>query len=159
MWVAHELADAETTDPLKLSNHLFGGFYDAAMTANAERILVKLAKRFGTPNCGRNRAVFHLKNNVLKFPLNPAGESDNDWEASCSSEHYAKGRHFNIDGFICVVQEKLTPIELAFPDDELGRAQFLDCLNNLPTWTHYIDNQQVGYSKKGELKAYDFGRH
>jgi hypothetical protein len=133
-------------DNCKLASHLFGGFETKARSKHAEKILHKLRTQYGEPECGRNRASFMLKKHVLKFPLNNAGEADNDLEGSMGGPTLAKGRRIEIEGFICVVQEKLDVI-----DDPYG----LD----LPEWVNYIDGSQVGYSAKGVLKAYDFGRH
>lgn len=134
---------------MKLSDHMFGGFADwdnENLNARAEVVLARLIEKYGEPECGRNRAVFLSKNYVLKFPLNDGGVGDNDWEGSVSADHLAVGRWIQIDGFVCVMQERLTHI----PPEEFS-------YDNLPDWVGFIDGGQVGYDRQGRLKAYDFG--
>lgn len=126
---------------------MFGGFYtweDKTINARAETMLLKLTTKYGIPQCGRNRATFISKNYVIKFPLNDNGIADNDWEGSCSASYLARGRWIKIDGFVCVMQEKLTILQ--------GHE-----LSDLPEWVNSIDGRQVGYDRKGNLKAFDFG--
>lgn len=132
-------------DHCKLSSHLFGGFYDCDETnKEAEKYLRILTAKYGIPECGRNRATFMSKHCVIKFPLNDNGICDNDWEGSMRSETTARGRWIQIGSFVCVVQEKLTmPENFSY--------------KNLPDWVGGVDGGQVGYDKKGRLKAYDFG--
>ncbi len=134
---------------MKLSEQMFGGFidwHDKTINDRAESALKKLINKYGQPQCGRNRAAFISKHCVIKFPLNDDGVADCDWEGSYSGEHLAKGRWIQIDGFVCVIQEKLRLI----PNKEFSYA-------NLPDWVGSIDCGQVGYDKKDRLKAYDFG--
>ena len=134
---------------LSLSNHMFGGFStwdDEYVDAQAEAQLALLTLKYGIPECGRNRATFFGKHCVIKFPLNDNGIADNDWEGSCSADYLAVGKWIEIGGFVCVMQEKLIPI----PENEFS-------YDNLPDWVGSIDGGQVGYDKKGRLKAYDFG--
>lgn len=134
---------------MKLSNFLYGGFCDwddKTINDRAEAILARLIAKYGEPICGRNRAAFMSKHCVIKFPLNDNGICDNDWEGSCSAPYLAKGRWIQIDGFTCVIQERLTEI----PADEFS-------YESLPDWVGSIDGGQVGYDKKNRLKAYDFG--
>lgn len=130
-----------------LKNHMFGGFCNwdrKTIEQDAERNLRILTEKYGQPECGRNRATFISKHCVIKFPLNDNGIADNDWEGSVSGPELAKGRWIEIDGFVCVIQEKLTMLE-----------DF--SYKNLPDWVGSVDGGQVGYDKKGRLKAFDFG--
>lgn len=123
-----------------LKNHMFGGFCDwdrKTIEQDAEKALIRLTEKYGIPECGRNRATFISKHCVIKFPLN-------DWEGSVSSPELAKGRWIKIDDFVCVIQEKLKMVENFSYD-------------TLPDWVGSIDGGQVGYDKKGRLKAFDFG--
>lgn len=131
-------------DLLKLNTHLFGGFGCPKINDRAEKALRTLFEKYGTPDCGRNRATFFSKHCVIKFPLNNAGWSDNDWEASCRHETLARGRFIQIADFVCVIQEKLT-----MPARSTKH----------PSWVDGIDGGQVGYDRRGNLRAYDFGRH
>lgn len=133
---------------MSFRNEYFSGFGKDSINYKAQLILFALEKKYGKPSCGRNRACFYSKDRVIKFPLNNHGFGDNDWEGSVSGEEYAKGRCVLIDGFICLVQERLKPWQ--------------DCgikYKDLPDWTGFIDCAQVGYDNKGNLKAYDFGRN
>lgn len=129
---------------MSFRHNLFGGFGVDEIDYKAHLTLMWLTEKYGQPDCGRNRACFFSKHCVIKFPLNANGEADNDWEASCSGETLAKGRWIEINGFICVIQEKLNYVE-----------NF--SYSALPDWVGSVDCGQVGYDKKGNLKAYDFG--
>lgn len=135
------------TTPLLLSNLLFGGFGSADLDAQAEAALAKLMAKYGEPLLGTTRATFLSKNYVLKFPLNANGNRANDWEGSVSADHLARGRWLQIEGFICVMQERLVELDW-------NNTKYTD----LPDWVECIDCGQVGYDKQGNLKAFDFGR-
>lgn len=122
---------------------------------DAEEILKELHSKYEYLGSGLSRAVFKLKgNHVLKFPLNPKGERDNDWEGSVCTNigksdpdeevQYPNTRHFDIGGFICCVMEYVTPV-----------TDTADV--KLPDWVNNVDCTQVGYNKRGNLVAYDYG--
>lgn len=122
-------------------------FESERLDALAIECLTQLEAKYGTPSCGRNRATFISSHCVIKFPLNFDGIADNAWEAASHEEPYlAKGRPLWIGDFNCVVQERLTMPRF---DKHTSR--------NYPDWVREIDCAQVGYDKKGQLKAYDFG--
>lgn len=104
----------------------------------------KLVKKYGNPSCGRHRATFFSKHCVIKFPLNFKGLTDNSYEAKNKDETHAKTKLFDMNDFTCAVQEKL-------------RMPSKEEFKKLPSWTDFIDCQQVGFDKKGNIKAYDFG--
>lgn len=131
---------------MKLDKLLFGGFIDKHRTAAAEAQLVRLTKKYGEPKIGTTRACFMSKRYVLKFPINDRGEFCNDWEGSVSADYLARGRWLEIDGFICVMQERLVEA------DWDGKKY-----SDFPDWVGSVDCGQVGYDRKGVLKAYDFG--
>lgn len=108
----------------------------------------KLALKYGNPECGRNRATFLSHHFVIKFPLNKKGIADNIFEGTRYSrkKYYAKGRIININGFKCVIQERLKMPKLS----ERVASEW-------PSWVSKIDCGQVGFDRKGNLKAYDFG--
>lgn len=120
-------------------------FRDTARETAAREAYAELVAKYGIPKQGRHRAAFVLKNHVLKFPLCEFGELDNHWEATRWDENVARGREITYHGFVCNVQEKVTPVTSDF--------------QSLPNWTRHIDCQQVGYTKSGKLKAYDYGRY
>ena len=131
---------------IELDKLLFGGFIDRERNAVAEALYARLEKKYGEPEVGTTRAVFFSKKHVVKVPINDKGEYVNDYEGSVSSDIYARGRWVEIEGFICVIQERLD----------------LSCLKNFsyknfPDWVGNIDCGQVGHDRKGNLKAFDFG--
>lgn len=132
---------------MKLSEILFAGFIDEGRTEKAEAILKRLTAKYGEPSCGKDRAAFISKHCVLKFPINDCGEMANDWEGSLISDTTAKGKWLEIDGFVCVMQEKLVEVDWSVNE-----------YSDFPDWVGCIDCGQVGYDRRGRLKAYDFGR-
>lgn len=113
--------------------------------ANVLKVVAKLTAKYGEPSCGRNRATFIGKNFVFKVARNGWGEIDNRYEARVKSGEYCKGRIINIGDVSVLVQEKVTPYFKA------GLKA-----KDLPSWTDFIDCAQVGFDRKGALKAYDF---
>lgn len=127
-----------------LEDYLHGGFNDESRDIIASGVLKKLISKYGIPDCGRNRATFISKKFVIKFPLNDDGEINNYAEANYVSDYTAKGKSFTIDGFTCLIQEKIKTLE--YPID----------FDLYPEWTRLIDSGQIGYNFKGNLKSYDF---
>lgn len=124
-----------------LKDYLHGGYLDENKDKKASIVLEKLIKKYGIPECGRNRAAFISKNYVIKFPLNQDGEIDNQFESNHKSKNLANGKLIIINNFKCLIQEKLTLIKNK---------------DKLPDWCKEIDSIQVGYNKKNKLRAYDF---
>ena len=120
------------------------GFECESLDLVAPVLFKKLLDKYGQPSCGRHRATFMSNHCVIKFPLNMKGLSDNAYEFRSKDETNAKTKLIDIDGLTCSVQEKL-------------RMPTADEYKNLPSWTDFVDCQQVGFDKKGNLKAYDFG--
>jgi hypothetical protein len=111
----------------------------------AFEILQELAIKYECIGFGKDRICFRMKGGyILKFPRHETGEYCNDGEASWKDETFAKGRYVEYKGFVCVIQE---PLDITGP--------FLD-KSKLPDWVYGIDCCQVGYSRDGTLKAYDF---
>lgn len=110
------------------------------------KILTVLEKKYGAPQCGRNRATFISKTCVFKVPLSDYGFGDNTWEAKTKNERCARTKIKFVSGIPIAVMELLR-----HPTNEERWK--------LPDWTSMIDCCQVGYDKKGRLKAYDFGPH
>lgn len=129
---------------LNLNDYLCGGFDEGSRDDKASYVLGRLMEKYGVPKCGRNRATFIGKFVVIKFPLNDDGEDNNLMESEFISKNTARGKLLDIDGFRCVVQEKVNALE--YP---------LNC-ELYPDWVKVIDSCQVGYTLKGVLKAYDF---
>jgi len=94
-----------------LQDYLMGGFMDETRDKKASNALGRLMGKYGLPKCGRNRAVFISKAFVIKFPLNDSGEDNNSTEAMFVSDNVAKGRAIIIEGFSCLMQEKLIIVD------------------------------------------------
>lgn len=115
--------------------------------ARADVVIARLIAKYGQPfDFGRNRLVFANDRIVVKFPRNCDGEADNDWEGSVSGPTKCRGRLIELDGFICVMQERVQRVYADVP-----------CPAKLPKWTDCIDCRQVGYDRQGNLRAYDYG--
>lgn len=130
---------------MNLESFLFGGFIDEHRTKEANLLLARLTEKYGKSRIGTTRSCFFSKHFVLKFPINDRGEFCNDWEGSVSADYLAKGRWLEIEGFICVMQERL--VEADWKDKTYA---------DFPDWVGSIDCGQVGYDSKGNLKAFDF---
>lgn len=119
------------------------GRYDIALAA-----IHRLNEKYDYVGCGIYRAVFKMNGNfVLKFPLSEAGEFCNDGEGSTSAPWLAKGRWIQIDDLVCVVQEWVEDASLSAIKSRLG---------HIPDWVASVDSAQVGFTRDGVLKAYDF---
>lgn len=132
------------------SNSLATQFSFCAENRNqaAQRLLARLDRKYSHIGSGLYRAVFKMRGNrVLKIPLNEAGEFCNDGEASIIDRNCARGRWVEIEGFVCVIQEYVEDASLAAIRMRLGR---------IPDWVSGIDCAQVGFTRSGRLKAYDF---
>lgn len=108
-----------------------------------------LQLKYGKPAYGRNRATFFSKKVVIKVPINPSGDNDNVWEARSykTESYYTRTRLVEINGLYCAMAEKIDRIN---PYSDEHRK-------SMPEWVNWIDCGQVGYDRKGRLKAYDFG--
>lgn len=123
-------------------------FVNPKRNEEAFTLFKRLSEKYDFLGCGTYRAVFKMRGDlVLKIPLNEAGEFCNDGEGSIRGEELAKGRWLEIDGFICVIQERITEASLKDIKSVFGR---------IPDWVAAIDSSQVGFNKAGLLKAYDF---
>jgi hypothetical protein len=108
----------------------------------------RLYEKYDYVGCGLYRAVFKMNgNHVLKFPLSESGEFCNDGEGSHIAPWLARGRWIQIDGLVCVVQEWVDDADLGTIKSRLG---------HVPDWVGGIDCAQVGFTRDGILKAYDF---
>lgn len=116
-----------------------------------------LSGKYDFIGAGRNRAVFKLRsgNYVIKVPLNEYGFLDNGREASVVSNKkdledddikYPQTRYVEYDEIPCVVMEYVSPIE---NNEEYQK--------NKKWWFDYVDCRQVGFTRKGEIVAFDYG--
>jgi hypothetical protein len=109
---------------------------------------------------GRTRIAVRRGNHVIKIPLNIDGIDDNLREAyifahrSSTAWSWArfarckmvKGTHLLMMVYArCVVQGRT---------DDQGTV----LAQSLPGWASNVDCRQVGFTRQGELVAYDYGR-
>jgi hypothetical protein len=117
-----------TGESWDFSNHNFTGLVEAFF------------EKYEFVGEGRNRVVFSRNDAfVLKVPKNLDGLADNWHERNWRHENYCLARLYK--NVILVMQKVNRKINMT----------------NLPLWTHYIDGVQVGKTRDGKLKAYDFG--
>ena len=114
------------------------------------QILERFTAKYGKPiDSGLDRIVFDASRWVIKVPRSSWCYGANYTEASyghrsCKSDTLAICRLFHIDSVPVLWMEKVEPVT---------------SFSNLPDWTNFIDCQQVGYTRKGKLVAYDYGNH
>ncbi len=109
------------------------------------------AKRLVFINEGRHRAVFKTPSGkfVVKIPIAEGGWWANHQEARdfqnkdrwLGDDRLARCRLIDVAGTECLVMELVT-----MPVDR----------ESLPNWTDAVDCQQVGYTRRGKLVAYDW---
>jgi hypothetical protein len=105
---------------------------------------------------GASRAVFKHHNYVIKIPHTCKGVFDNERERHLwMIRRYPYHREFSyarcrLYGFILVMQYAHFPIPGKTDGD--GFVPY----EHLPEWASFIDCQQVGYNRFGELVAYDY---
>jgi hypothetical protein len=122
-----------------------------------ERFLRRATSAYG----GRNRNVFHLGGNlVVKLPRNYDGFCDNDWEGSISNSAESLGHpHY--------VQYPRT--RLAYYNNEVpviwmeyveyaSSTRLIEEFGEVPDWVYSVDCGQVGFTRRGRLVAFDYGR-
>lgn len=130
-----------------VENMFEGGFAEAEKNAVADALIQKMIGKYEMLGAGRCRMAFKLKsgNYVVKVPLSENGEDDNCVESSKQDFGHpvAKARMVVIDGLYCAVMEYVEHYEGLREDT--------------PEWTDFVDCGQFGYTKKGEMVAYDFG--
>ena len=117
------------------------------MIKKAERDTMKKKKcKFKLIGIGRNRKVYEHGDYVIKVPLNKKGEADNMYEAETFKKEGDKGY---IKYARCrLLKNYLVMIKLK---TDIGSN------HKLSEWTDWVDCAQVGYDKKGNLLAYDYG--
>lgn len=113
-------------------------------------ILQRTDPRLTYLGSGRHRDVYKYKNCVIKFPTDNYSACINIREYNVFlyftknkknlAGDYARCRLLNGD---ILIMEYLPKIDIAWKD--------------LPSWCKCIDCCQVGFSRSGKLKAYDYG--
>lgn len=110
-------------------------------------VWIALVKKYGTPFPGRHRVAFSNGRCVFKFPINDYGYHDNAWEyhkfrnRTEKSLPMARCRIIDIKEIPVLVMEFVTQVPYG---------------KDMPSWADFIDCQQVGWNKKGEIVAYDY---
>lgn len=106
-----------------------------------------MAKNLKLLGIGRNREVFLSPSGkyVVKVPINDLGIYDNAYEAELFAKY---GRKDHLAK--CRLIGKVLVMEYI----EIHRMKY----NELPEWVLSVDCLQVGFNRKGQLLAYDYGR-
>ena len=113
-----------------------------------------LRARFGAPQEGTTRSVYLARSVVFKVPCNDAGARANEAEEGMLSiqaypgDALARCRMITVLGIDILVMERLEPA---------NTRQIRARLGAIPDWVYAIDMAQVGFSRAGRLKAYDYG--
>lgn len=101
---------------------------------------------------GRHRAglIHPNKKYVLKIPLNDNGIFDNVKEARYFRRSKTDNNYFPMAACRVIYADK----ELGIP---LLLMEYVSQLEDkdIPSWANFIDSQQVGRNKKGDVVAYD----
>ncbi len=123
-------------------------------------LLEDLTTKYGEPiGIGAYRVVFDAGENVVKMPLDLEGESDNQKEYDIFKRHpmshYAKCEMVAIHGVKVLMMEKLTQL-MRFKTGL--QAGVYDQADLDPQWINKLDAGQVGISRDGQVKAYDYSR-
>ena len=104
---------------------------------------------------GRHRAVWHRGNCVIKVPLNMSGLSDNTYERSQWSRYRDRGY---IKYASCrMIGNFLLLMEYAKFVGPISDGDGYIPYEKVPEWAYSVDCWQVGYNKKLEIVAYDYG--
>ncbi len=96
---------------------------------------------------GSQRRVYGHKNFVIKIPL--------DWDGLNSNDREARVYKSTNDGWSRGIKRarcRLHPSGLLIMEYVAPAHR-----KSLPEWACYVDCQQVGYNRKGQLVAYDYG--
>jgi len=108
-----------------------------------------LKSRYGVPiGEGRHRITFESKYCVVKLPHNMEGCHSNLHEAFCYNnniserDRLAKCKIVNFYCFPLLIMQKLN-LDFSWTEH--------------PSWASYYDCHQVGRSRRGDWKAYDYG--
>lgn len=104
---------------------------------------------------GRHRQVWRRGDYVIKVPMSERGVHDN-WHERRMWLKYRKSDYIPyascrlIGNFFLLMEyaHNIGPLS-----DERGHIPF----NKLPEWASYVDSQQVGYNRHGQIVAYDYG--
>ena len=115
-----------------------------------------MCRKYGTPKIGTSRATYLSKHCVFKLPSSIEGFRLNDCEGSlCSIGKpgtswfipIALSRLIDVNDIPIVVIERVTEATL----DDIATQ-----LGYIPEFVSAVDMGQVGFTKKGELVAYDY---
>lgn len=116
-----------------------------------------LSKKCKQRHEGRTRVVFEFDTFVIKIPKNLDGYMDNATEAKYGhfkrkkkpdDIQYARTKLVEWNGIPILFMERV---------EHANKDKIIKKIGKKPYWVDFIDCQQVGFNKKDELVAYDFG--
>lgn len=121
------------------NKYCYGEFWNYNNNHDFNGLVNAITSKFEVVGEGSNRiSVSRNKDFVIKIPKNTCGLTDNWHEASVRNVIYCKARLY------CNVLLVMTKVTYVKHEE-------------LPQWANRIDCQQVGKTKYGKIKAYDFG--
>lgn len=136
-----------------------------------EGLHLPFMKRYQEWYAGMTRVTYVDTDMVYKVPLNPEGDEANEFENAVSNalgyhdgEWYAQCLEIPVarcylEGSGTLVMERVEPI--TFPEDfhspqmECGDEECIEYAKRYPDWVWLADGGQVGYTRSGNLVAYD----
>lgn len=117
-------------------------------------IYKKLKTKYGNPiGAGRNRVTFKRGNIVIKVPKNELGIHDNmseartykKWKGHEKEDFYARSKIIRISDIPILLM-----IHVDISTKGLSKEE-------RPWFADFVDSMQIGTTRKGEWKAYDYG--
>ncbi len=110
-----------------------------------------MCSKYGLPSLGTSRVSYTSKSVVFKVPISQDGFKYNDYELSLCGFHdcvLARTKMVFPLGIEVLVMEYV---------ERADRQEISNRLGHIPDWIDCIDMEQVGFTKSGILKAYDYG--
>lgn len=112
------------------------------------RVNTLLQKKYGQPiGEGRNRSVYRSKTAVIKVPKNDHGLIDNTSEYRTFTKYGKENLELARVRLVHIFDVPVLFMELINTDIPI---------NELPDWAGGYDSFQVGKTRKGQWKAYDY---
>jgi hypothetical protein len=125
------------------------------------KLSLNQVERLLTANCwtyldvGRQRAAYRRDGYVFKVPINLDGVFSNQrerrmWATFRQTDEVPYAACRLVCGIFLIMEYALFPGPHADNIGYVSRA-------TAPSWASYVDNGQIGYTRRGKLVAWDFG--
>ncbi len=113
----------------------------------------KMIDKYGMPKLGTSRVSYVSKKVVFKVPINEEGFKFNDFELSLLSSDEKGAAQYGHTRLAQPLGVDVLAMEII---ERAETEEIQDRLGYVPEWVHDIDMEQVGFNRKGVLKAYDY---